>query len=64
MEKYRSELGLSNSQCFDNYDEFIRKADVDVVVVATPIPYHAEQSIKAMEAGKHVLCEVVMADTV
>jgi len=64
LEKYRSELSLGHSQCFDDYDEFIRKADVDIVVVATPIPYHAEQSIKAMEAGKHVLCEVTMADNV
>jgi predicted dehydrogenase len=64
LEKYRSELGLNSTQCFDNYDEFIKKADVDIVVVATPIPYHAEQTIKAMEAGKHVLCEVVMADNV
>lgn len=63
-EKCRSELGLSSSQCFGNFDEFLKKADIDIVVVATPIPYHAEQSIKAMEAGKHVLCEVVMADNV
>jgi predicted dehydrogenase len=64
LERYRSELGLSSSQCFDSYDEFIKKAGVDIVVVATPIPYHAEQTIKAMEAGKHVLCEVTMANNV
>lgn len=32
-------------------------ADLDVVVVATPVPLHAGQSIAAMEAGAHVLSE-------
>jgi predicted dehydrogenase len=64
LEEHRKYFGLSNSQCFDNYDEFIKRADVDIVVIGTPIPVHAEQSIKAMEAGKHVLCEVTMANNV
>jgi predicted dehydrogenase len=37
---------------------------VDIIVVATPIEYHAEQSIAAMESGKHVLCEQTAAYTV
>ena len=56
-------LGLSDSQTFIDYDEFIN-ADVDIVVISTPIPLHAEQAVKALEAGKHVLSEVTVADTV
>ena len=37
---------------------------MDVVVVATPIPVHRDQTIAALEAGCHVLQEVTLADTV
>jgi len=64
LRRAKERLGLNESQCFRDYDEFLRKADLDIVVIATPINLHAEQSIKAMEAGKHVLCEVTAASTV
>jgi len=64
LERAKSALGLSESQCFRDYDEFLKKADMDIVVIGTPIPLHAEQSIKAMESGRHVLCEVTAAHTV
>lgn len=41
--------------CSDSYDEFLSK--VDIVYVATPHPYHYDYVRKALEAGKHVLCE-------
>lgn len=63
LERSRSALGLSESQCFSNYDDFL-KTDLDIVFIATPIPFHAEQSIKALESGKHVLSEVTAASSV
>ncbi|MBN1673242.1 MAG: Gfo/Idh/MocA family oxidoreductase [Kiritimatiellae bacterium] len=54
---------LSDAQCFLDYDAFIA-AGMDAVLLATPIPVHARQTITALEAGVHVLCEVTAASTV
>lgn len=49
-----------------NYDTMERMADnpdVDVIYVVTPNGLHAEHTIKAAKAGKHVLCEKPMEAT-
>ena len=48
---------------YSDYSEMLGDASIDAVYVASPIFAHAEQSIRAMEAGKHVLCEKMMAAT-
>ncbi|GIR96354.1 MAG: hypothetical protein CM15mP98_13240 [Paracoccaceae bacterium] len=37
--------------------------NVDAVILSTPTQMHADQAIKCMDAGKHVLVEIPMADT-
>ena len=46
---------------FTDYDELLGDPDIDAVHINTPIPHHAEASLKALRAGKHVACTVPMA---
>ena len=43
--------------------ESLAREDVDAVILSTPTQMHAEQSIQCMKAGKHVLVEIPMADS-
>jgi predicted dehydrogenase len=41
--------------------ELVKDADVDAVLITTPHAYHTEQTLAALEQGKHVLVEKPMA---
>lgn len=40
-----------------SYDELLARADIDLIYNALPPSLHAQWSIKALQQGKHVLCE-------
>lgn len=44
-----------------NYDDIANNKDIDIVYVVLPNSMHAEYSIRALKAGKHVICEKPMA---
>lgn len=51
-----------NAASYDSIDELLKaEAGLDVISICTPNGLHAEQSIKALQAGFHVLCEKPMA---
>lgn len=52
---YAAQHGVA--QVFDDYADVITCDEVDLVYNPLPINLHAEWTIKALEAGKHVLCE-------
>jgi predicted dehydrogenase len=47
-----------------DWREVIGRDDIDIVDIVTPGDSHAEIAIAALEAGKHVLCEKPLANTV
>ncbi len=49
---------------YTDFDEMLKDPKLDAVHINTPIQNHAEQSLKALRAGKHVACTVPMATTV
>src|SRR3954469_18472798 len=46
---------------YQNYDSLKDNPDIDVVYVVLPNSMHPEYTIRALKAGKHVLCEKPMA---
>ncbi|CAM3477575.1 Gfo/Idh/MocA family protein [Flavobacterium chungbukense] len=46
---------------YDSYDLIFEDPEVEIIYIATPHNSHAALSIKALENGKHVLCEKPMA---
>lgn len=49
---------------YENYQEMLAQDDIELIVVAAPLHLHAKLTIDALAAGKHVLCEKLMAKTI
>lgn len=59
LEEIGDKFGIEKR--YTDYDELLEDPDIDAVHINTPIPDHAEHTLKAMRAGKHVACTVPMA---
>lgn len=51
-------------KAYADYDAMLADPQVDAVIIATADPFHVPASIKALQAGKHVLCEKPLGVTV
>ena len=58
-EKYQ--IPEKNVYNYDNFDEIADNPDIDIVYVVLPNSMHAEFTIRALQAGKHVTCEKPMS---
>ncbi len=64
-EKWKAQYNIpdKNIYNYETMDEVANNPDIDVIYIVLPPSMHAEYSIKAANAGKHVWCEKPMAMT-
>ncbi|ADL13618.1 Gfo/Idh/MocA family protein [Acetohalobium arabaticum] len=61
-ERLKKEINADqNIKKYEDYKELLKDDEVDVVTIATETGYHAEITIDALNAGKHVIVEKAMA---
>jgi predicted dehydrogenase len=65
-EKQAAMYGVKDSAIYsyEDYDRIRENKEIDAVYIALPNSMHAEYTIRAAKAGKHVLCEKPMATSV
>ena len=56
-------FGVARIYSYDTFDQIAHDAEIDCVYIALPVGLHAPFTIRALQAGKHVLCEKPMAST-
>lgn len=66
LDQYGADYGIPRTHRYSyaDFDRIRDNPDIDVVYVVLPNSLHAEYSIRAAQAGKHVMCEKPMAVSV
>jgi predicted dehydrogenase len=62
LSKCGQQFGIQ--RLYSDYDQVLADKDIDFVHINSPISDHAWMSLKALDAGKHVMCTVPMATTI
>jgi predicted dehydrogenase len=63
MVEMMTKKGWPKPNEYDDWQEMLQKEDLEAVHIATPLWTHAPIAVGALNAGKHVLCEKMMAKT-
>ncbi|GAB3889804.1 Gfo/Idh/MocA family protein [Spirosoma agri] len=66
MQKVAAQYGVKKESCYSyaDYDKLRDNKEVQVIYIVLPNGMHAEYTIRGAQAGKHILCEKPMANTV
>lgn len=55
---------FAGAKRYHHYQDILESDEVDAVIIATPDHWHAQMTIDAVKAGKHVYCEKCMTRTI
>ena len=66
MRKVAQQYGVSSKNCYsyEQYDKLKSNKEVEAIYIVLPNSMHAEYTIRGAQAGKHILCEKPMANSV
>lgn len=66
VDELRERMAVTHGakKAYANYDDMLADPELDAVIIATSDAFHVPASIKALEAGKHVLCEKPLGVTI
>ena len=65
-DEVRARIGSSfpEARFTSEFDDLLGDAELDAIVLATPVPSHAELAVRVLEAGKHCFVEKPLAQSV
>lgn len=58
---YGAETVKKEVAVYDRFEDVLQRSDIEAVIIVLPLHLHAPVSIAALQAGKHVFCEKLMA---
>ena len=64
LKELKEKFNLDDDLIFTDFDEVVKRDDVDAIHVVTPVPEHARMTIASLNANKHTACTIPMAMTV
>lgn len=59
----KEKFGLDESFLFTNFEDVVKREDVDAIHIVTPVPEHARMTLASLNANKHTACTIPMAMT-
>lgn len=64
LKELKEKHKLDDNYIFTDFDEVVKRDDVDAIHIVTPVPEHARMTLASLNANKHTACTIPMAMTV
>lgn len=64
LNELKDKFNLDEDLIFTDFEEVVKRDDVDAIHVVTPVPEHARMTLASLNANKHTACTIPMAMTV